>query len=520
MATIGEPEELRQEYHWRYLKNRWKQEPYYMLEDMLRVPTATGEWVDYKIPECHIPILKAGLLYNPMPTVCLRWINKFRQGGFSYLFGAETIGLSHVYSGAQTLYVATNEDLAEQWLSKMEGMINHCKQFPNRRKFVVLDKRKCTKLVKVLKNSGFVVRGIASTAPAIRSPTALNINIDEMAWQIQTKDQQKNIIAAIRPTISQGGCMTVFSTPRDTKDEYWKIKMEAKENGFKCFTIPVFNNKPEKIDLTKSFFDQPHLKIQVPWIPMQVLEKERLADIDTFRQERLNVPLDEIQLFITEENLRECVKEVLVQFEHLETNNPVFMGIDCAMKKDKTAITIVEKVGATFLERNITELDGNTEIQANEIIQLINRFHPMKVSIDVTGMGIGIYDKLYNNFGALIHSVNFSNSEIINRLASNFKTQLLQKRYYLLNNKEAINQVLRVRKIVTPTRIKYSGKDTGRDDHFFSKILACPVEETQYGHVSSVMTSSSKTQAIKDMESTLHMSSVKPGTKIRKGIYI
>jgi len=515
MATIGSSDELKREYKWRYLTKRWREEKYRMIEDMLKVPTATGEWVDFKVPDCHVPILKAGLLYNPMPTTCLRWLNKFRQGGFSYIQIGEILCVSHAYPGAQALYVATNEDLAEQWLSKLEKIVEHAKQLPNGKPFVAIKKSESTRLKKVLTN-GFVIRGMASTAPAIRSPTALAVIVDEMAWQIKIKEQQKNIITAIRPTLSQGGCFTAQSTPRDTKDEFWKLYDNRDKNNFTCFTIPVFKNPIENVDLTKSFFDQPHLQIQVPWIPMQVLEDERLADVDTFKQERLCIPLDEIQLFLTGEHVRAVVSKNLQNLPFLKTDNPVFMGIDCARKKDLTVVTIIEKVGAAFFERNITELTGNMEVQAQEIIALINRFNPMRVRVDSTGLGISIYDKLYNVFGALIEPVNFSNSAIINRLAINFKTLVLQKRYHMIDHEEAIKQLLRVRKVVTETRIKYTGKKSGRDDHFISKILTPPIEEAQYGHVSAVETSRTSQSAINSMERM--MTGIGPRMK-HKNIY-
>lgn len=278
-----------------------------------------------------------------------------------------------------------------------------------------------------------------SASDAVRSLRLTRAMIDEYAFQ--SKD--KELLAAVQDAmIGELGQIMIGSTPCGVANHFYElVKMPT---GFKVFRLPAFDEN--KIDLNVPLIGQ-KVKSIAPWIDLVKLEIKRARDLPIFKQENMCSFMDDSISFISLSLIKKCeVANLKNYYNTIETKpdfvydskNPMFMGVDVARIHDLTAITIFEKIyndegNFNMVQRYIHFIkDKDLPTQQKIIERLLEQFPQIiKVRVDMTGIGLGLYEYLRKKKGSVIEGINFAQrvrtagykmtTSIIERMAVNLK---------------------------------------------------------------------------------------------------
>jgi len=411
--------------------------------------------------------------------------------------------IAQLMPNTNQFYVATKEDLAEDWLKKSDKLARDARLFPNGEPVIDMDYVKSKNLMKYIKHfpnkfkkqveHSFII-GCAASPSGTQGMTGINIVLDEFARMNKTKTLQKDLFNAIRYFISQGGQMTIQSVPLVRSDWFWKLYDNAPKYMLSPYYCPIIENW-EEIDLNKDLRNQ-KLKIPYWWTDINELEQIRRADLDSFKQEVLGIPADILYRFIPPELWLSCIDST---YKFRNDNQGFYrIGVDIGQKRDTTVATVGEIIGDHIWERYIYESQKPYNEQIPELIQLCEWFKPIELRIDNTGVGVPISDALEGTPGMPpIKRIEFASyielekkkTRMPTYLSECFKNMLLNKQYHAVENSTATQHVLRVEKIVTDANvIRFTGKKGNqRDDHYWSKaILAASFDMLNRGAVFSV----------------------------------
>lgn len=507
-------------------------DPVRLIESIFRIRDNKGKLIDYKIAEPHKKMLLTGLLGDM--SALLRVVNKGRQAGFSTFKMIEDITIASVMPRTYQYYVSSNEDGAKKWLRDVEDVCDDARLWVDGSRIIDIDSRKSTLLEKAFKHFPKDVRkeiehsyvvGMAASAME-RGKYAINVDLDEFAWHIRLKDQQIQVFNAMKHFISQGGMITIQSTPFVRTDLFWKLYINAQDELYTPFYFPIIENWHE-IDLSKplalpiefkdnaddkirSALDITNEKIEklrnsglyeekrvkfmnkvrlclvqkmiIPywWIDIGLLEADRRSDLDYFKQENLGIPSDVMYRFIAPELIE---PRIISQEKFRNDDNGYYIiGWDIAQKRDISAITVGQIIDGIMWERAIYETQEPYPEQVELAKELCIRYKPFEIRIDNTGVGISIGDMIEKepifprlrriDFNSYIE-LKTKKEKITSYMAEQFKNALINGTYNLIEHSHALNHVLRVEKIATEAGgIRYTGKKGGeRDDHFWSKAI-------------------------------------------------
>ena len=516
-------------------------DPVARAESIFRIQTGTGHLVDLKIPEPQKPILRAGLVGSARRLVkngerYNRVTNKGRQAGYSILEAVETILAAEDYPKTYQYYIATKGEQSESWLRKVDQLIRDAKHWPPELgggPILHFTENGIRKTMSKEVN-GCTIYGLTANPAGLRGDTAIKVVLDEYAWMLRIKNQQKEVYTAIKHFLRQGGQLSILSTPRTKTDEFWRFVEHGPDLGFDVFECPIienwedlaiekplfidFNNRRRKdmgmVELSdkdkdallekylpqKYVYDeeleglrQDPIIIPYPWVSLPMLEQDRKEDLEMFKQENLGIPVDERYKVILGEWVYPHAQEYNpntgegTDWPHRrDSHNPFGIGIDFAQIKDLTIITIVEKIGDHYYERLVRTTQAKYDEQERLILELYEAFKPQWIAIDNTGAGIPIGDHLEKRLPAgVLRRVNFTNSSK-EEMATTLKRVFQAGEYHVLDHtpdhKTSIRHLLKVERQVMENSVKYTGKGVdkeGRDDGFWSKALAVrPVDNT------------------------------------------
>ena len=345
------------------------------------------------------------------------------------------------------------------------------------------------------KSTGSVIKVYpsSSAANAIRGRRLIRGLIDEFAFQ----QNDKKLWTAASKCMSHGiGQWLIGSTPCGRQNMFFTLVKKTRENsaelGFYLIETPIFD--PKKFNQNISIFKQDLIPV-AHWIPLSTLESDRLLDIITFMQENMCDFLDDSLSFISYATIMRNIsddlpnlKEVIdldLSYKYLETDNPIYIGIDVAEKTDLfclTAFELVEDENGVehFIQRYLDYFNGKRIPELEEYtIKIINMFpNIVNVHVDETGLGTGLVGYLEKTFGRLIQGVQFASSIKIGKgkdkapirkvMITNFRRLLESGQITLINDAKQINHI---------NSVDYSfsvpnNKGGGHSDILFADCLA------------------------------------------------
>ncbi len=167
----------------------------------------------------------------------------------------------------------------------------------------------------------------------------------------------------------------------------------------------------------------------------------------------------------------------------LDTEYPLYMGIDFGKKVNRTSIKIVENREDKVRLRYTHSTQASFPDQLDLIVGLIENFKIVRVVPDETGQGLPMLDFLVKQFGeSRIIGFNFSNLKLLEKMIMDFLNLLTENKFEMPSSqiseiKTLMEQLHGVEKEVLQSgRAKYTGKRTEtdwEDDDAWSLILAC-----------------------------------------------
>jgi len=277
-----------------------------------------------------------------------------------------------------------------------------------------------------LKNGSQIIPISGGSPESIRSLRAPVLVLDEFAFNAY----QKEILTAGERCLSEGGQITIISTPRTAdpiNDEYWRILSKAEELGYKRYEFPVFPK--DKFNVNKPIPEQ-GLEPIAPWLSIEELEKARKRDPIMFMREQQCTPMDESVAFLS----WEIIKKSCILDKGEVHDAPTYCGIDVGRTQDLTAIEIFQKVDGIFYQVDEVIL-RNMEIprQVEEIKSLDFKYNFDRINIDKTGIGLGLYEYTRKALGSKTRGVQFTKENKV-MLANNLRTLMQDEKIYLLRN--------------------------------------------------------------------------------------
>lgn len=337
---------------------------------------------------------------------------KARGVSFTMTTAIELIMSANYYRGAVFPIVA------QRWQSA-KGIVDVCKWLIENANYNLKESVEVLETEIRFKDTGSIIRPYpsASASDALRSLRLVRVMLDEYAFQQRDKD----LLAAAQDTM-QGklGQIIIGSTPCGINNHFYELVKEPV--GFKVFRLPVFPE--DKFDRNTNILEQ-NLKPIAPWIDLDRLETKRRRDVEIFMQEQMCSFLDDSISYLPFSLIKRCENAGLVNYLNVvedtpdfvyDSNNPMYMGIDVARTHDLSAITIFEKVYLAeeqryvMVQRLILFLQNKPLPQQQEIVSRLLKQFPqiVRVRVDMTGLGLGLYEHLRRQHGAKIEGVNFA----------------------------------------------------------------------------------------------------------------
>lgn len=264
-----------------------------------------------------------------------------------------------------------------QALLLFEKVLSHI--FINYKNQILEGKDKPTKHVLKLKN-GSVIHCLPTgeTGYGIRGYTINELYADEAHF---IKDA---VWAAVTPMLATtGGTINLLSTPFGTTGYFYRCYHDDKFKRIHVNTEDVAKKRlePQRTQLLEFLKD----------------EKLRMTKLQ-YQQEYLGLFVGGIQRLFSDELIDE-ICTLNERFVHGSVYNN-FLGVDIAhLGGDETVLVSVEKIRGQFLR--MFDLDINDHTRLTETVRLIlhkdKQYNYKTIYLDDGGMGVGVFDPLYEN---------------------------------------------------------------------------------------------------------------------------
>lgn len=392
-----------------------------------------------------------------------RIVNKGRGIGLTALIAGEILITARMKPKVKIPITSISAKTANVLLNWCIDLADSCNTIKINEGELKIDRETYINSVCKLKNGSTIIPISGGSPESIRSLRAPMIVLDEFAFN----EFQKEILTAGERCLSEGGQVTIISTPRTSdviNDEYWRIWMHADEMGYKRYQFPIFGND-SKVNLNQSLLEQ-NLTPIAPWVDMGALERDRSRDILMFSRENLCSPADESVAFLSWELIKKCC--ILNQFHKSSPDHPIYVGIDVGRMQDLTAIEGFQLVDGKYyhvLEKIMRGIDIPTQV--SEIERLHEKHDFSAIVVDKTGLGMGLYDYLRKNIGGRVRGVTFTR-EVKTKIATNLRNKMQDDEVYMIRN----NHFMDIIHSVPYDTLNSSRDSSGHADQFWACALA------------------------------------------------
>lgn len=286
---------------------------------------------------------------------------------------------------------------------------------------------------------------------AIRSHRAPAALFDEFAHN----DHQDDLLSGGREVVSEGGQLTILSTPFGTANLFWRLFSNAHELGFRSFTTPLFEPAElldPSVDL-RTQVDAGRVHLVAPWRNLDDLEKSRRTDPHLFLQEAQGKPVDEAYSWLAWDLIVQCHDDALPILDLGELrargrHNAFHLGDDFASAADGdyAPFCLWEDVGGSYVQRAIWLLRGSDTPSQNRLLRDIHEAVELSsVTLDKTGPGTGLHEYASNELGSIVDGVDFGSKLVLESgekasakksIATNLRTLMLDHKVRYLGAHE------------------------------------------------------------------------------------
>lgn len=157
--------------------------------------------------------------------------------------------------------------------------------------------------------------------------------------------------------------------------------------------------------------------------------------------------------------------------EILNTRGSIWMGVDIGRRRHLTAAAVIKQIADEYF---LLELDVLHKMKFREqrkrLIEKINKWHPQRVCIDETGIGMQLAEELKELFPITVEGVMFS-GPVKSDIVTFFQIVTEDRRLHLQKDEELKKDIHGIQKIETAAgNIRYDAKETedGHSDRFWA----------------------------------------------------
>jgi phage FluMu gp28-like protein len=318
--------------------------------------------------------------------------------------------------------------------------------------------------------TGASVRSLSSNPDAIAGKSG-HVKLDEFALH----RNQRTLYAVAKPVTQWGGTLSIISTHRGAHTVFNQILREIKEQGnpmgWSLHEIPiqaaVEQGLVERVNAKSGRSDT-----REEWLARQRAE---CIDEEQWLQEYCCVPADESAAFLAAEHIDACSEgDCLKSLSYLAScQNPLFLGVDVARKRDLCVLDVGEKIGDVVWDRLRIELKDKpfSAIRA-ELFQLLELLQLKRCCIDATGLGMQMAEEAKARFGWKVEPISFT-AQVKEELAFGLRTDLEERHLRLADDPRLRADLLSLRKEVGLSgNIRFAGEtEESHCDRTWAKAL-------------------------------------------------
>ncbi|MEK7112679.1 MAG: terminase family protein [Patescibacteria group bacterium] len=319
-----------------------------------------------------------------------------RQTGKSTVVAMDAAEFAIKNKSKQVLIISVTEDQAKELLQKVVIYI-----FDNYSAYVKKPHSKNVLKDIIRLNNGSVIRtkAVGQGGTSVRGFTIDRLIADEAAFM------PEDVWPAVTPMLlTTGGDIVLISTPFGRKNFFYKCYHDTQFKVWHINTIETINSR--QVSPTWSQFQRDKA------LEYFNSEKYRLTP-KQFAQEYEGQFVDDLSQFFQDQ----YIKRVLIQQRVAigRENLDFFLGVDIGrLGGDKTVFVILERRGELLIQREKIVWDEAYLDQIAKFIMDIDRtWNFRKIYLDNGGIGIGVYDILYNAMGFKKRVIGINNSEKI-----------------------------------------------------------------------------------------------------------
>lgn len=264
--------------------------------------------------------------------------------------------------------------------------------------------------------SGYKV-GTAGTKGLGRSKTFQLVHWSEVAYSPNSDEHAAGILETVADA---PGTEIILESTANGQNNFFHRKCEEALRGdsdYEMIFIPWFwqdeyrkaipvgwRLEPEEEELLRLYGQDGMTEEHLVWRRQKLIGFH--GDIWRFKREYPNNPQEAFEASDEASYIKAADVQLARLTAPMPTSAPLIIGVDPARLGNNRA-AIVHRVG-----RNITKvakLEPMTlDKLANALAQEINKYRPLKMCIDVGGLGVGVYDMLRAmGFGHVVVAVNF-----------------------------------------------------------------------------------------------------------------
>ena len=405
--------------------------------------------------------LKDSMLCNK--TYKHRIVNKGRGVGLTSIIAGEILIAARMMPKVKIPITSISAKTANVLLGWCCDLADTCNTIQINEGELKIDRENYINSVCKLKNGSTIIPISGGSPESIRSLRAPMIILDEFAFN----EYQREILTAGERCLSEGGMVTIISTPRTSdviNDEYWRIWMHAEEMGYKKYEFPIFG-KDSNINLNQSLLEQ-NLTPIAPWLDMESLERDRSRDVLMFARENLCAPADESVAFLSWNLIKKCC--ILKEFHKPSPDHPIYAGIDVGRMQDLTAIEGFQNIDGKYyhvFEKIMRGIDIPTQVQ--EIEHLHEKYDFHSIVIDKSGIGLGLFEYARKTIGGRVRGIVFT-KETKTKMATNLRNKMQDEEVYMIRN----NHFMDIIHSVPYNTLNSARNADGHADQFWAFAMA------------------------------------------------
>jgi phage FluMu gp28-like protein len=416
---------------------------------------------------------------------------KSRRVGFTFAATLD-IAIDVIKGPTRWLIISRTEDTAKEALREVG---RHLQVMKRAREAKIVDSPTDWMLegVKINKftitlNNGSEIMAMTSHPDATRGFGG-HILLDEHAFHRDSKEVWKGAVGST----SRGHRLHVISTPNYQLGNFFDLAQNA---GLTAGTAPPVN--PHKHGIWSAHWVDLFMAVpQLAEIGQAINSDELRAlanDDEIFQQEFCCQFLSAAEMWLSLEMIA-AARSPLATADwdpHRPYETDLFIGADIGRRRDRTAIWIDQRVGnKVSICRGVLLLDRMPfEDQHNIFCDLLKHPKVRRVSIDETGIGMALVERLRLKFGGKVEGITFTNAtkESMSILVRQRFEQCLD--LIPQNHREIERDLAAIKRLATPygnLRFDAERTENSHADLYWAKALADLAADQPTSHLTPDM---------------------------------